>query len=216
MATRQFNLTTLSVVLGCALLLPVACGSDDDSGNPTPPGTGGSGAKGGGGGKGGNGGKGGGAGVGEEGGATTGGTTSNGGKGGSSATGGKGGSSKGGSSNGTGGNAGMAGEAGTAGGHEMGTGGTGGSGPAGHDCTDADEVTYNCSSAAHPVNIKCYSKCNPTKTDDSEFFLNMCPDEPVTFGGVTAACQPWTTELTKLGAGCTAESTDCPLPPLPN
>ena len=220
MATRQFNLRALALVIACASVLPIACSGDDDS-NPTPPGTGGSGAKGGSGGKGGSGAKGGtGGNAGSaEGGATTGGTDSSGGTGGNS-SGGKGGSSsagKGGSSNGTGGNAGTPSEAGSAGGPEAGSGGTSGSGPVLHDCTDDDKVTYNCGTTAHPANIECYSMCNPTQTDGSEQFMNRCPNEPWTLGGVTATCQPWTTKLTKLGTDCTVSNdTDCKLPNLPN
>jgi hypothetical protein len=205
-------------VLGCALLLPVACSSDDDSGNPTP-GTGGSGGKGGSSGKGGTSGKGGKGGTSgnagaNEGGATTGGSTS-GGKGGSSAAGGKGGTGGKGGSPSTGGKGGSTGgttaEAGTAGGSEAGSGGT----TTMHDCTEDDKVQYNCGTNAHPAYIDCYSGCTPTKTDDSGFFLNLCPNEPATLGGVTSACQPWTTVLTKLGAGCTAKGPGCTLPALP-
>jgi len=213
MATRQFNLRALALVIACASVLPIACSGDDDSGNPTPPGSGGTGAKGGSGGSGAKGGSSGNAGS-PEGGATTGGSDASGGTGGSHASGGKGGSSsagKGGST-GTGGNAGTPSEAGSSGGPEA---GTGGSGPTLHDCTDDDKVVYNCGSSAHPANIECYSMCNPTKTDGSEQFMNRCPNEPWTVGGVTATCQPWTTKLTKLGANCTVTNDDCPLPSLP-
>ena len=217
MATRQFNLRALAVLLGCASLLPMACSGDDDSGNPTPPSHGGKGGSGATAGKGGSGGKGGGAGVGEEGGATTGGSSTTGGKGGSSATGGKVGSGAKGGSGGTGAEAGTTAEGGSGniGGSEAGSGGTSGTGPQLHDCTEDDKATFNCGTSAHPINIECYADCNPTQTDDSTQFLNRCPDGAGTLGGVKSACSPWTVTLTKLGAGCKALGDGCTLPALP-
>ena len=127
----------------------------------------------------------------------TGGKGGTGGNGGSSATGGKGGSSTG--------------ESGSAG--EAGSGAT--SGGSGHDCTAADKVTYNCGTTAHPLNIECFADCNATKTDDSAYFMNRCPDGTDIFGGVKSACQPWTATLSKLGSGCTALGPGCTLPALP-
>ena len=216
MATRQFKLRGLAVVIGCASLLPIACSGDDDSGNPTPPGSGGTGAKGGTGGSAAKGGSSGNAGS-PEGGATTGGTDASGGTGGTHASGGKGGSGAKGGSGGTGAEAGTNAEGGggNIGGAEAGSGGTSGTGPQQHDCTDDDLSTFNCGTTAHPVNIECYADCNPTQTDDAAQFLNRCPDGSGTLGGVKSACSPWTATLTKLGAGCKALGTGCTLPALP-
>jgi hypothetical protein len=220
MATRYLRLQSLAALIGCASLLHVACGGDDDNAAPTG-GTGGTGAKGGSAGKGGTGAKGGKGGssgtAGAEGGAgpSTGGSSATGGTGGSTgATGGKGGSSaaggKGGSTGATGGKGGTTATGGTTG-NEGGTGDIGGagngSGATGGGCQESDLTTLS--------GVSCYGDCTPVTTPDSLQFLNRCSDGTQTVGGLPSSSTPWTVTLSALGAGCKRVGPGCTLPDLP-
>ncbi|MFZ5893691.1 MAG: hypothetical protein ACOY0T_21700 [Myxococcota bacterium] len=136
------------------------------------------------------------------------------GSGGSGVTGGKsgatggstgsGGKASGGMSGTTGGTTGMGGEQPGTGGitSEGGSGGVppvaeGGSGGGGGVPSEGEP----CTTAHYDATAECYAACVPTKTTDSEQFLNRCSE-------AGAQCTKFTAALPKLGANGT-------LPPLP-
>lgn len=228
MATQLLKVRALVAVLCCASLLPVACGDDDDNGNPTP-GTGGTGAKGGSAGKssssGGTGGSTSDSGGAPEGGSgdttnTTGGTGGSA-KGGSSGsagqgTGGSKGGKGGGSSGGKGGSTGGTGETGNEGGSgDVGGAGAGNVSGSGGGCTADNLTTITVGTGSDAIDVPCYDQCTPVQTDDSLEFLNRCSDGSQTAGGVASDVTPWTIVLPKLGAGCKRVGPGCALPDLP-